>query len=61
MTPRARSLHAFWQDNSGELYASTSYLLTTLAVSVPLGLGFYAIYDALCSAARSTNFVLGLF
>lgn len=61
MTPQAGSLSAFWQDDRGELYATTSYLVTTLAVSIPLGLLFYAIYDTLCSAGRYTNFVLGLF
>ena len=61
MTPRSGSLHAFWQDARGEIYATTSYLITTLSVSIPLGLVLYGIYDTLCSAGRYTNFVLGLF
>lgn len=61
MEPRAGSLHAFWRDDRGALYATTSYLVTTVAVSLPLGLMLYAVYDTLCAAGRYTNFVLGLF
>lgn len=55
------SLRSFFQDEAGAIYGSTSYVTTTVAVSVPLGLMFYSIYDALCTAGRYTNFMLGLF
>lgn len=61
MKPHAGSLHSFWQDERGALYATTSYVVTTVAVSIPLGLLLYAVYDTLCAAGRYTNFVLGLF
>jgi hypothetical protein len=61
MRQRPGSIAAFIQDESGAIYGAASYMAATMAISLPLGLMFYAIYDTLCDAGRYTNFVLGLF
>ncbi len=39
----------------------TSYIASTMAIALPLGIILFGVYDALCDAGRYANFVLGLF
>jgi hypothetical protein len=62
MTARALcALRGFVVDEQGALSISTGYLMVTLAVSIPLGLALYSIYDSLCQAGWNASFILGLF
>lgn len=61
MTQPLVSLEAFLKDEEGAVHGAIGYMAATLIVSVPLGLMFLSIYEALCSAGRYSNFILGLF
>lgn len=61
MRIRTDSLKAFWRDERGEAYVAHSYLGAALAISIPLGLMFYSIYESMCSAGRYADFMLALF
>jgi len=56
-----QSLQAFWKDESGETYIGFTYLMITFAASIPLGMACIRMYDAICAAGGSANFVIGLF
>lgn len=58
---RAAYLMRFLRDEDGALYPTTSFLMVTLVVSIPLGLIFLGIYFSLCAAGRLANFLVGLF
>ncbi len=55
------ALRGFLRDEAGNAYVTTSFLMVTLMVSIPLGMMFYSIYGALCRAGYSANLILGLF
>jgi hypothetical protein len=61
MTEGMPGVREFLSDESGAIYGATSYMTATMAISIPLGLILYAVYDALCDAGRYANFVIGLF
>ncbi len=56
-----RVLLDFLQDEAGNAYVTTSFLMVTLVASVPLGMMFYEIYEGLCRAGWSANLIIGLF
>lgn len=54
-------LRAFVRDERGEAYISFSFLVITFAASIPLGMAFIRMYDSICAAGGTANFVIGLF
>jgi hypothetical protein len=56
----SRGLYAFFQEEDGGTGA-VNFMAATMAISIPFGLMFYSIYDALCDAGRYASFLLGLF
>lgn len=55
----SQGLREFLQEEQG--YGAINFLAATMAISIPFGLMFYSIYDALCDAGRYASFLLGLF
>lgn len=51
----------FWRDEAGDIYPTTSFLMSTLVIAIPLGLMLWTMYGSLCSAGRQGNLILGLF
>lgn len=60
MTSRSAHWRRFVNDERG-FSGVTTYVGTTMAISLPLGLIFYTIYVSLCDGGRYANYVLGLF
>lgn len=54
-------LRQFWEEEAGAIYPTTSFLMATLVIAIPLGMMFLAIYDSLCEGGRQANLLLGLF
>ena len=55
------SLRQFWAEESGAIYPTTSFLMATLVIAIPLGMMFLAMYDSLCEGGRQANLLIGLF
>lgn len=51
----------FVGDERGEMYIGFSYIMITFAASIPLGMACVRLYDAICAAGGTANFVIGLF
>lgn len=52
---------AFAGDERGEIAPVTSFLMTTLSISIPMGYMFLRIYFSMCDAGRQANLLIGLF
>lgn len=52
---------AFLQAEGGNIHASTTFLMLTVAVSIPMGLFCLALYRSLCAAGQLANLLIGLF
>jgi len=62
MMPRdSQCVRTFLREETGSIGGATSYMASTMAIALPLGIILFGIYEALCDAGRYTNFVLGLF
>lgn len=42
------------------MYPTTSFLMATLAISIPIGFAFLRIYFTLCDAGRIAGALIGL-
>src|SRR4051794_26237400 len=56
-----RNLSSFWREERGDLHPTTSLLVSTLAIAIPLGLMLWAIYGSLCESGRQANLMIGIF
>ena len=54
-------LQTFLADERGETYIGFTYLVITIAASIPLGMACIRIYDSVCAAGGTANLVIGLF
>ena len=55
-----RALAEFLRGEDGAIYPTTSFLMATLVISIPLGFVFMRIYFTLCDAGRIANALIGL-
>jgi hypothetical protein len=60
-SPERTMLRRFWREEEGDIYPTTSLLMSTLVIAIPLGLMLWAIYGSLCEAGRHANLIIGLF
>lgn len=51
----------FITDESGSFHSTTTFLVLTIGVSIPMGLFCLSLYRSLCGAGRLANLLLGLF
>lgn len=54
-------LLSFLWEESGDIYPTTSLIMSTLVIAIPLGMMFRALYSSLCEAGRQANLLIGLF
>lgn len=59
--PFTTGVAEFALGETGALYPTTSFLILTLALSIPLGFVCMRIYFALCDGGRLANTLIGLF
>lgn len=52
---------AFLSDDEGALHPTTTFLILTVAVSIPMGFFCLSMYRSLCGAGRLANLLIGLF
>lgn len=60
MTSWTQHWRRFLRDERGFSGVST-YVASTMAISLPLGFMFYQMYLSLCDGGRYANYLLGLF
>jgi hypothetical protein len=48
------------KEEDGNIYPITSFLMTTLTVSIPIGYMFISIYSSMCDAGRLANLLIGI-